>query len=83
MRPSLTRAELVARVDSLLDSLRATGANLGVQRGDEAVALAAEPLEARGVLVVEQGRFRVRERTVLRYYARSIEHLLAAGGSTH
>ena len=28
-------------------------------------------------------RFRVRERTVLRYYARTIEHLLVTTGRTH
>ena len=83
MRPSMTRSDLVARIDAMLDALRATGANVAVQSGQEAVELAAEPFEARGVLVVEQGRFRVRERHVLRYYARSIEHLLTPGGSTH
>ena len=41
------------------------------------VDAAAEPLEARGILVVEGGRVRVRDRNVLRYYARSLEHLLA------
>jgi hypothetical protein len=33
--------------------------------------------------VIESGRFRVRERHVLRYYARSIQHLLSPGGPTH
>ena len=40
-------------------------------------------LETRGIVVAERGRFRVRERTVLRYYARTIEHLLATPGRTH
>jgi hypothetical protein len=83
MRPSLTRNDLAARIDSILDTLRATGANVAVRSGEEAVDMAAEPFEARGILVVEHGRFRVRERNVLRYYAKSIEHLLTAGGSTH
>lgn len=83
MRPSITRAQLVSRVDSLIETLEAAGANLGVASGEEAVDAAAEPFESRGVLVVERGRFRVRERNVLRYYARSIEHLIAPGGSTH
>ena len=83
MRPSMTRSDLVARIDSILDTLRATGANVAVRSGEEAVELATEPFEARGVLVIDQGRFRVRERHVLRYYARSIEHLLTPGGSTH
>jgi hypothetical protein len=43
------------------------------------VERAAEPLESRNVVHVERGgRFRVRERTVLRYYARTLNHLLAA-----
>ena len=32
---------------------------------------------------LERGRFRVRERSVLRYYARTIEHLLVTPGRTH
>jgi glycerol-3-phosphate O-acyltransferase len=83
MRPSITRADLVGRVDSILDTLRAIGANLAVTTGREAVDAAAEPFESRGILVLEGGRFRVRERNVLRYYARSIGHLLSPGGSTH
>jgi glycerol-3-phosphate O-acyltransferase len=83
MRPSIARRELVDRVDALIDTLRALGANLGVQRGDAAVEAAAEPFEARSIIVIEDGRFRVRERNVLRYYARSIQHLLAPPGPTH
>ena len=45
--------------------------------------LAAEPLETRGIVVLERGRFRVRNRSVLRYYARTIEHLLESPGITH
>jgi len=37
---------------------------------------AARLFEARGIIVIEQGRFRIRERHVLRYYARTIDHLL-------
>jgi glycerol-3-phosphate O-acyltransferase len=83
MRPSIPRAELVSRIDALLDTLRAVGANVSVASGREALEAAAEPFEARGILVIENGRFRVRERNVLRYYARSIEHLLKPAGSTH
>src|SRR4029453_1622266 len=36
MRPSITRKELVSRIDSMLDTLRATGANLAVTSGREA-----------------------------------------------
>jgi glycerol-3-phosphate O-acyltransferase len=76
MRPSTTRRELEERSDRLIDSLRACGANLGVTSGAQAVDEAIEPLEARGIVVLEGGRVRVRERNVLRYYARSLDHLL-------
>jgi glycerol-3-phosphate O-acyltransferase len=83
MRPSITRRDLEARIDRLIEELAARHANLGVTSGRQAVEDAAEPLETRGVIVAERGRFRVRERTVLRYYARTIEHLLATTGRTH
>ena len=42
------------------------------------------PSEARGIIVYDRGRFRVRDRNVLRYYARAIEHLLTSGSArTH
>jgi glycerol-3-phosphate O-acyltransferase len=78
MRPSITRAELEARADAVIDTLRANRANLGVQSGAEAVDAAIEPLETRGILVVDRGRVRVRDRNVLRYYARTLDHLLAS-----
>jgi glycerol-3-phosphate O-acyltransferase len=76
MRPSTTRRELEQRADGLVETLRAAGANLGVSSGAQAVEAALEPLEYRGILVVNRGRVRVRNRNVLRYYARSIDHLL-------
>src|SRR5690349_9443854 len=78
MRPSITRKELEHRADAILDTLRATGANLGVSSGAEAADRAIEPLEARGIVAVAGGRVRVRERNVLRYYARGLDHLLAS-----
>jgi glycerol-3-phosphate O-acyltransferase len=78
MRPSITRGDLVARADAVIDTLRANRANLGVQSGAEAVDAAIEPLETRGILVVDRGRIRVRDRNVLRYYARTLDHLLAS-----
>jgi glycerol-3-phosphate O-acyltransferase len=83
MRPSITRTDLVGRVEALLDTLRALGANVGARSGTDAVDAAIEPLAARGIIVVEDSRIRVRERNVLRYYARSIAHLLSPGGPTH
>jgi glycerol-3-phosphate O-acyltransferase len=76
MRPSVTRRELEQRADALIETLRAAGANLGVTSGAHAVDAALKPLESRGILVVNRGRVRVRSRNVLRYYARSIDHLL-------
>src|SRR6476619_2320165 len=83
MRPSITRRDLESRIDRLIEELAAHHANLGVTTGRQAVDEAAEPLETRGIIVVDRGRFRVRERTVLRYYARTIEHLLVTTGRTH
>jgi glycerol-3-phosphate O-acyltransferase len=83
MRPSIARADLETRIDQILEELTARRANLGLTSGREAVEEAAEPLETRGVVVFERGRFRVRDRNLLRYYARTIEHLLATPGRTH
>ena len=78
MRPSITRRELEARADAIIDALRAGGANLGVTVGPRGGrGRRAEPLADRNIIHVERGgRFRVRERTVLRYYARTLQHLL-------
>jgi hypothetical protein len=83
MRPSITRRDLEDRIDRIIEDLAARHANLGVTRGRQAIEEAADALETRGVIVAERGRFRVRERTVLRYYARTIEHLLVPPGRTH
>ena len=76
MRPSITRRELEESTSVLIDTLASCGANLGVTSGPEAVDTAIEPLEWRGIIVVENGRLRVRDRNLLRYYARSLDHLL-------
>jgi hypothetical protein len=83
MRPSISRHDLEERIDRLVEELAARHANLGVTSGRQAIEEAAEPLETRGIIVLDHGHFRVRERSVLRYYARSIEHLLATTGLTH
>jgi len=78
MRPSITRRELEVRADELIETLQAAGANMGVEDGRQAVDEGTAPLESRNIIFVERGgRFRVRERTVLRYYARTLQHLLA------
>jgi hypothetical protein len=83
MRPSITRRDLEQRTDTLIETLETCGANLGVRSGAEAVDAAIEPLEARGILVMNRGRVRVRNRNVLRYYARSLDHLLKSPSRTH
>jgi glycerol-3-phosphate O-acyltransferase len=83
LRRSMTRRELERSADAVIETLRALGANLAVETGAEAVDAAAEPLEARGIIVVERGRVRVRDRNVLRYYARTLEHRLASPRKTH
>lgn len=83
MRPSIERHDLTDRVEALIDALRAVHANLGVSSAAEAVELGTEALEARGIIVIEGGRLRVRERNVLRYYGRTIEHLIRPAGPTH
>jgi hypothetical protein len=76
MRPATSRADLVARIADLLPVLAAEGANLAVRSADEAVEDGLELLGERGVVVAEGPRVRVRDRVVLRYYARSLDHLL-------
>jgi glycerol-3-phosphate O-acyltransferase len=78
LKPSITRRELEARAEAIVDTVREAGANMGVSSGRQAVEEGAEPLAARNIIHVERGgRFRVRERTVLRYYARTLQHLMA------
>ena len=84
MRPSIERRDLENRAEDVIGIVRAAGANLGVTSGREAVELGAPMLADRGIIHVERGSlFRVRERTVLRYYARTLQHLLTAQGEFH
>jgi glycerol-3-phosphate O-acyltransferase len=76
MRPHLTRVQLAARIDDLLAVLTAEGANLSVRSGRQAAEDGIERLVERGVLVAERQRLRVRDRLALRYYTRTLQHLL-------
>jgi glycerol-3-phosphate O-acyltransferase len=76
MHPSIARKDLESGVDALLSRLRERGANLGVNSAREAADEGLALLRQRHVITVERGRYRVRERSVLRYYARTISHLL-------
>ena len=80
---SATKAELKGRIEAVLDTLRSVHANLSVKSADEVLSVATEPLITRNIIVVEQGRYRVRERNVLRYYARSLAHHLSPPSATH
>ncbi len=82
LRPSMRRRDLEDRIDQLLDALRLVPANLGVDCGRDAVDQAAEPLATRGIIVVEGDRFRVRDRHILRYYGRTLNHLLHDRGGS-
>ena len=78
VRPGMMRRDLEAKCDEIIQTVAAGGANMGVRSGREAVEVGAEPLASRNVIHIERGgRFRIRERTVLRYYARTLQHLVA------
>jgi glycerol-3-phosphate O-acyltransferase len=82
MRPSMPRPELIAAVRALIDRLGAMGANLETTDAVRAVDHALLLFEERGVLAVEGPLVRVRDRFVLRYYARQLKHLLDPKRST-
>src|SRR5262249_35251244 len=73
MRTSITRRDLEDSINRLIDDVAPRRANMAVTTGRQAIEQAADLLETRGVVVAERSRFRVRERTVLKYYARTIE----------
>jgi glycerol-3-phosphate O-acyltransferase len=75
MRPSATTRDLEARVASLIAALDAGGANLDERDPGRAVEAGVAQLCARAAIVPEGGRFRVRDRSLLRFYARTIDHL--------
>jgi glycerol-3-phosphate O-acyltransferase len=83
MRPNSSTGDLVRRVGELLVVLRAEGANLAVTSATAAVDEGLELLAERGIVVMDRQRARVRDRVALRYYARSIQHLLHRSRTTH
>jgi 1-acyl-sn-glycerol-3-phosphate acyltransferase len=76
IRASQTTRELEARVEELVDQLREAGANLAVRDGRQAVDEGVAALAKRRIIKRTGGRVRVRDRLTLRYYARTIQHLL-------
>jgi glycerol-3-phosphate O-acyltransferase len=85
MRPSSTLGALEGRVGELIARLSERRANLDVVDARTATDQGVDLLTDRGALVPDAGRIRVRDRTLLRYYARSLEHLLAPprAGAAH
>jgi glycerol-3-phosphate O-acyltransferase len=75
-RQRCTRDDLVSRLDEWLPMLRDRGANLVTADARAAVDEGLERLGERGILVREGDRVRVRDRLTLRYYARTLQHLL-------
>ena len=75
-RPRASHSGLADRVDELIAICAAEGANLSVRTGKQAVDEGVALLTERGVLVEERQHLRVRDRLALRYYARTLQHLL-------
>jgi len=82
-RPRMTTTELEVALDDLLPALAARGANLLVTDGRTAAAEGVERLVERDVLARDGDRLRVRDRITLRYYARSLDHLLRPSRKGH
>ena len=84
MGPSIAARDLETKVAQIIDVLRAADVNLDVTDPGDTVDSAVRAFASRGIIVVERGRLRVRERNVLRFYARALDHLLRPPGSrTH
>jgi glycerol-3-phosphate O-acyltransferase len=77
VRPSIPIPDLTMRVGALVETVRARGANLDSDDPVEMTGDGVAALEERGVVVRERDTVRVRDRAVLRYYARTLEHLLS------
>ena len=83
LRPSMPRQALEDRINEIIDALRVVPANLGVECGRDAIEQATDPLVTRGIIAVERGRYRVRDRHILRYYGRTLNHLLSHRGGSN
>lgn len=76
IKPSMSAKDLRDAVSVLLETLVARGANLDTTDLATILEAGVAMLEARGILVRERSVLRVRDRHAVRYYARTIEHLL-------
>ena len=82
MRPHMPRTQLIARLDERIAKLSAAGANLDITDARQVAEEGVTLLAGRDVLVDERHTIRVRDRIVLRYYARTIAHLVARANRT-
>lgn len=82
MRPSSPLVDLRQRVQGLLNQLAEAGANMDTMDAHAAVEQALAILAERGVLALDGQMVRVRDRFVLRFYARQLQHLLQAARPT-
>jgi glycerol-3-phosphate O-acyltransferase len=78
MRPSSQPADLKARIGEMVEGLRARHANLASTDPQAIMEQGTAALADREAIAIDGGLYRVRDRTLLRYYARSIKHLLEA-----
>ena len=76
MRPSSPPGDLKARIAEMVDGLRARHANLDSTDPQAIMEQGTASLVDREAIAVDGGLYRVRDRTLLRYYARSIKHLV-------
>lgn len=84
VKPMMTRGELASRIDDLIAAMQARHAvNLSVKHGRQAASEGVEALIERGILVGERQHLRVRDRIALRYYGRTIEHLVGTRRAIH
>jgi glycerol-3-phosphate O-acyltransferase len=83
LHPPMTRAALTGRVADLVAMLDGEGANLELRSAPDIVDAGLDLLSERGILVVAGARVRVKDRISLRYYARTIQHLLHRRRTTH
>jgi len=76
MRPSSPPGDLKARIAEMVDGLRARRANLDSTDPQAIMEQGTASLIDREAIAIDGGLYRVRDRTLLRYYARSIKHLV-------
>lgn len=77
MKPSMSGTDLVAKVGALIATLDERGANLLERDPARTVEIGVAQLVSRAAIVADDHRYRVRDRMLLRFYARALDYLLA------